>query len=76
MGDSGSGYQPGSGETELARLEFQGTALALATWMIFAAAGLRPGMRVLDLGCGAGDEAFAAACRGTVRSWAAAHRTR
>ena len=71
-----SGYQLGSGEDELARLELQGATLALATRMIFAAAGLWPGMRVLDLGCGAGDVAFAAARRGTVRSWAAAHRTR
>jgi SAM-dependent methyltransferase len=29
--------------------------------MIFTEAGIRPGMRVLDLGCGAGDAAFAAA---------------
>ena len=61
MTDSGSGYELGSGEDELARLELQGTALAPATRMIFAAAGLRPGMRVLDLGCGAGDVAFVAA---------------
>ena len=32
-----------------------------ATRMIFAAAGIRAGMRVLDLGCGAGDVAFVAA---------------
>ena len=29
--------------------------------MIFDAAGIRPGMRVLDLGCGVGDVAFVAA---------------
>jgi ubiquinone/menaquinone biosynthesis C-methylase UbiE len=29
--------------------------------MILAEAGIRPGMRVLDLGCGAGDVAFLAA---------------
>ena len=29
--------------------------------MIFDAAGIRPGMRVLDLGCGVGDAAFVAA---------------
>jgi cyclopropane fatty-acyl-phospholipid synthase-like methyltransferase len=61
MSDSGSGYEFGSGEDELARLEVQGRALAPATRLIFDAAGIRPGMRVLDLGCGAGDVAFVAA---------------
>jgi SAM-dependent methyltransferase len=63
MGDSHTGYQFGSGigDEEVARLEIQGRALAPATRMIFAEAGIRPGMRVLDLGCGAGDVAFAAA---------------
>jgi cyclopropane fatty-acyl-phospholipid synthase-like methyltransferase len=61
MGDSDSHYEFGSGEDELARLELQGRALAPATRTIFAAAGIRPGMRVLDLGCGAGDVAFVAA---------------
>ena len=54
MGDSDSGYQLGIGEDEVARLEIQGRALAPATRMILAEAGIRPGMRVLDLGCGAG----------------------
>ena len=61
MADSGSDYQFGSGEGELARLERQGRALAPATRMIFDAAGIRSGMRVLDLGCGPGDVAFVAA---------------
>ena len=63
MGDSDSGYQFGSGigADEVARLEVQGAALAPATRMIFAEAGIRPGMRVLDLGCGAGDVTFVAA---------------
>ncbi len=63
MGDSDSGYQFGSGigVDEVARLEVQGAALAPATRMIFAEAGIRPGMRVLDLGCGAGDVTFVAA---------------
>jgi SAM-dependent methyltransferase len=61
MGENDSGYELGSGDDELARLELQGRALAPATRMIFAEAGIRPGMRVLDLGCGAGDVAFVAA---------------
>ena len=61
MGDSDSGYELGSGGEELARLELQGRALAPATRMIFTAAGIRPDMRVLDLGCGAGDVNFVAA---------------
>jgi len=63
MGDSDPGYQFGGGigDDELARLEAQGAALAPATRMIFAEAGILPGMRVLDLGCGAGDVAFAVA---------------
>ncbi len=54
MDDTAPGYQFGSGigQDELARLEVQGQALAAATRMILAEAGLRPGMRVLDLGCG------------------------
>jgi cyclopropane fatty-acyl-phospholipid synthase-like methyltransferase len=63
MGDSGSDYQFGTGvgDDELARLEAQGRSLAVPTRMILAEAGIRPGMRVLDLGCGAGDVAFLAA---------------
>jgi len=63
MGESDSGYQFGTGigAEEVARLEVQGAALAPATRMILTEAGIRPGMRVLDLGCGAGDVAFVAA---------------
>jgi SAM-dependent methyltransferase len=63
MGDSDPGYQFGSGigEDEIARLESQGNALAPATRMILAEAGIRPGMQVLDLGCGAGDVTFVTA---------------
>ena len=61
MADGDSDYEFGSGEDELARLERQGRALAPATRMIFEAAGIRSGMRVVDLGCGAGDVTFVAA---------------
>lgn len=56
MGDSDYGYQLGTGfgDEELGRLEAQGAAIAPATRMIFAETGIRPGMRVLDLGCGPG----------------------
>ena len=61
MGDSDSDYQFGSGADELARLEVQGRAFGPATRMIFGEAGIAPGMRVLDLGCGVGDVAFVVA---------------
>jgi hypothetical protein len=50
MGDSDSGYQFGTGigEEELARLEAQGAAIAPATRMIFAEAGIQPGRRRLS----------------------------
>jgi len=54
------GYQLGSDATELARLQRQGRVLAPATRAILQAAGIRSGMRVLDLGSGMGDMAFAA----------------
>ena len=69
MGDSDSGYELGSGGDELARLELQGRALAPATRMIFAEAGIRRGMRVLDLGCGAGDVSFVAADLAGPEGW-------
>lgn len=51
-------YPLGSDPAELERLDHQGTMLEPATQMLFEAAGIRDGMRVLDLGCGAGDVAF------------------
>jgi hypothetical protein len=61
--DSDASYTFGSGigEDEIARLEHQGAIAAPGTRMVFAEAGIRPGMRVLDLGCGAGDSTFVAA---------------
>jgi SAM-dependent methyltransferase len=51
----------GFGDDEIARLELQGKVMARPTRMIFTEAGIRPGMWVLDLGCGAGDATFVAA---------------
>jgi ubiquinone/menaquinone biosynthesis C-methylase UbiE len=56
-----SDYQLGSDAAELERLDLQGRLLAPATRMILRCAGPGLGMRVLDLGCGAGDVAFVAA---------------
>ena len=61
MGSAPAGYQLGSDAAELNRLDLQGRVLAPATRTILATAGVRPGMRVLDLGSGAGDVAFVAA---------------
>jgi SAM-dependent methyltransferase len=61
MGGEETGYQLGSGAAELERLDLQGRVLAPATRAILQTAGVRRDMRVLDLGSGAGDVAFAAA---------------
>jgi len=61
MDSAESGYQLGSDAAELQRLDLQGRVLAPATRTILQAAGVRRDMRVLDLGSGAGDVAFAAA---------------
>ena len=55
---STSDYLLGHDEQELARLEHQAAVLAPATRTILGLAGIAPGMRVLDLGTGAGDVAF------------------
>ena len=52
MTTAGNQYPPGSDPVELERLDHQGRMLAPATRMLFEAAGIRRGMRVLDLGCG------------------------
>ncbi|NUR30110.1 MAG: methyltransferase domain-containing protein [Catenulispora sp.] len=54
-------YALGHDDSELRRLEHQARMLEPATKAILTLAGLRPGMRVLDLGTGPGDVALAAA---------------
>ena len=54
-------YQLGHDPAELDRLNEQGGLLAPATTVLLQAAGIGPGMRVLDLGSGSGDHAFAVA---------------
>jgi len=61
MSRAGSGYHLGSDAAELERLDLQGRLLAPATRAILEMAGVGGGMRVLDLGSGAGDTAFIAA---------------
>jgi len=51
-------YLLGHDPAELARLEHQARMLAPATRTVLQLAGIAPGMRVLDLGTGAGDVAF------------------
>ncbi len=51
-------YLLGHDSGELARLEHQAQMLAPATTIVLRLAGIAPGMRVLDLGTGAGDVAF------------------
>lgn len=50
-----SSYVLGHDPEELARLERQAAIYAAATRALLVAAGIGPGQRVLDLGCGAGD---------------------
>ncbi|NUT40959.1 MAG: methyltransferase domain-containing protein [Thermoactinospora sp.] len=61
MTTSKRAYVLGHDDPELDRLEHQARMLAPATGAILGLAGLRPGMRVLDLGTGAGDVALTAA---------------
>jgi SAM-dependent methyltransferase len=51
-------YVLGSDDAEIARLDHQAGAIAGATAAVLPAAGIRPGMRVLDLGTGLGHVAF------------------
>lgn len=54
-------YLLGHSETELDRLIQQAHFFGELTGQVLHRAGLKPGMRVLDAGCGAGDVAFLAA---------------
>ncbi len=54
-------YVLGDSQRELARLEAQAGFFAEATHDALVKAGIRPGMKVLDLGCGVGDVSFVAA---------------
>src|SRR2546425_9675880 len=56
-----SSYALGHSEQELERLAHQAQAFAPFTRQLFEQAGIGPGMRILDVGCGAGDVAFLAA---------------
>jgi SAM-dependent methyltransferase len=56
-----SPYVFGHSQSELSRLAKQGTFYALATEDMMLRAGITPGMRVLDVGSGAGDVALLAA---------------
>lgn len=51
-------YALGSDAVEIARLQTQAEIIAEPTALIFQRAGIRSGMRVLDLGSGPGDVAF------------------
>src|SRR5689334_2745261 len=51
-------YVLGSSEEEVARLDLQAGAIAPATALLLQAAGIGPGMRVLDLGSGPGHVAL------------------
>lgn len=53
-----SSYVLGSGDPEIARLDGQAEALRSGTAVLLGAAGIRPGMRVLELGTGVGHVAF------------------
>jgi 2-polyprenyl-3-methyl-5-hydroxy-6-metoxy-1,4-benzoquinol methylase len=56
-----TGYAMGRSDAEEQRLQRQAMFLAPATRRLFAAAGIGPGMKVLDVGSGAGDVALLAA---------------
>jgi SAM-dependent methyltransferase len=61
MPDTAYNYVLGHGDAELDRLERQARLVERITRAYFMAAGIGPGMRVLDVGSGAGHTAFLAA---------------
>src|SRR5438270_8475503 len=56
-----SDYALGHSPQELERLSHQGQAFGPFTRQLFEQSGIGPGMRILDVGSGAGDVAFLAA---------------
>lgn len=54
-------YPLGHSDRELERLSIQARDLAAHTTVLFRRAGISPGHRVLDIGCGPGDVSFIAA---------------
>jgi tRNA A58 N-methylase Trm61 len=58
MGMTNPAYVLGHSDRELSRLRLQARLLEPATRQIFREAGIDAGMRVLDIGSGAGDVAF------------------
>jgi SAM-dependent methyltransferase len=61
MGTTAPAYVLGHSDRELSRLKVQARLLEPATRQFFREAGIEAGMRVLDIGSGAGDVAFLAA---------------
>lgn len=57
---TGNDYALGHAQSELDRLISQGRFIGDLTGHMLHLAGLKPGMRVLDIGCGAGDVSFLA----------------
>jgi 2-polyprenyl-3-methyl-5-hydroxy-6-metoxy-1,4-benzoquinol methylase len=61
MGANASDYIAGHDDEEMRRLELQSRVLKSSLEAVLRCAGLQPGMRVLDVGCGAGDVSLLAA---------------